>query len=145
MKKTVESMKLRAKILRKERAVGMFPGGDEMAALFPKGHGSKKLKREALDETVLRVIDALRMTKPAIKLPYCVFNGGRDAWLDIGNKSVAVQCLQSYLKLDPVNCLHVGDQFLQTGTHINYSIDACDTTAILTHTTFIYTYDDDDT
>lgn len=44
--------------------------------------GSKKLKQEALDETVFRVREALRVAQP--KIPYCVFNGGKDAWVDIG-------------------------------------------------------------
>jgi IMP-specific 5'-nucleotidase len=39
-----------------------------------------------------------------------VFNGGGDAWLDVGNKSVGVACLQAYFDFPPRNCLHVGDQ-----------------------------------
>jgi hypothetical protein len=50
------------------------------------------------------------MQQPPISLPYCVFNGGTDAWLDIGNKSVGVAALQAYFHLDPATCLHVGDQ-----------------------------------
>lgn len=34
---SVNDLRLRAKVLRKERAVGVFPGGDEMTAIFPKG------------------------------------------------------------------------------------------------------------
>ena len=118
MRHTCEEMHLRAKILRKERAVGMFPGGDEFTAIYPKGHGSKKLKREALDEVVLRVMDELRVANPPITIPFCVFNGGRDAWIDIGNKRVGVECLQSFLGIPPSQCLHVGDQFLTTGNDI---------------------------
>lgn len=118
MNQTVEDLKLRAKILRKERAVGLFPGGDEMAAKFPKGHGSKKLKREALDECVLRILNQLERQRPPITIPYCVFNGGRDAWIDIGNKSVGIQCLQAYFSLEPANCLHVGDQFTLIGNDL---------------------------
>ena len=57
---------LSLQILRKERAVGLHPGGDEMTALMPNGHGSKKLKKEALDECVLRVGEALMSAKPPI-------------------------------------------------------------------------------
>ena len=39
-----------------------------------------------------------------------VFNGGGDAWLDVGNKSVGVACLQAYFNFAPEFCLHVGDQ-----------------------------------
>lgn len=81
-----------------------------MALQVPGGHGSKKIKREALDELVLRVTEALRSHSPRITLPYCVFNGGTDAWLDIGNKSVGVAALQAYLNIPAANSLHVGDQ-----------------------------------
>jgi hypothetical protein len=94
-----------------------------------------------------------QMHQPRITLPYCVFNGGTDAWLDVGNKSVGVAALQAYLEVPayymyiiicimykthllyakipikpmyiPIkptylqvpaaNCLHVGDQFTNTG------------------------------
>jgi IMP and pyridine-specific 5'-nucleotidase len=118
MKEAIEQMQLRAKVLRKERAIGVFPGGDAMAAVFPKGHGSKKLKQEALDEIVLRILEGLRVAKPRVTLPYCVFNGGRDAWLDIGNKRVGVAALQAFLHLAPAESLHVGDQFLNTGNDL---------------------------
>ena len=111
MRSTCAALNLRAKILRKDRAVGVFPGGDEMCELVPKGHGSKKLKLEALEELVLRVMDSFRkQTNPIITLPFCVFNGGRDAWFDVGNKSVAVEVLQAFFKFKPQECLHVGDQ-----------------------------------
>ena len=97
-------------VLRKERAIGIYPGGAEMAQQVPVGHGSKKLKREALDEVVLRVMEALRTHTPRITLPFCVFNGGTDAWLDIGNKSVGVAALQAFFNIPQANCLHVGDQ-----------------------------------
>lgn len=112
-RETIDELKLRAKVIRKERAVGVIPGGYEMSMKVPFGHGSKKLKREALDELVLRAMDAIRVYEPFISLPYCVFNGGRDAWLDVGNKSVAVEALKAYLKLEPHHCLHVGDQVIQ--------------------------------
>jgi hypothetical protein len=112
MKQAVEELKLRAKTLRKPKAVGVFPGGKEMSIKCPVGHGSRKLKQEALDEVVLRVNDAIRRRhsiKP-FSLPYCVFNGGTDAWIDIGNKSVGVAALQAYFNCKPAECLHVGDQ-----------------------------------
>ena len=83
-----------------------------------QGHGSKKLKREALDELVLRVMECIRTAEPPIDLPICVFNGGRDAWLDVGNKKVGVEALQAFFGLDNHNCLHVGDQFLNTGNDL---------------------------
>ncbi|KAJ1432313.1 IMP-specific 5-nucleotidase [Ochromonadaceae sp. CCMP2298] len=118
MRATVSELHLRVKVLRKERAVGVYPGGAEMAGSVPVGHGSLKIKREALDELVLRVVEELQTHEPRITLPYCVFNGGTDAWLDVGNKSVGVAVLQAYLKVPPANCLHVGDQFSNTGNDI---------------------------
>jgi len=110
-----DELRLRARILRKERAVGIFPGGAAMAEKYPQGHGSLKLKREALDEVVLRAMEALRKADPPIALPFCAFNGGRDAWLDVGNKRIGVEALSKYLNIPAPSCLHVGDQFLHTG------------------------------
>lgn len=118
MKESIEEMRLRARILRKERAIGVYPGGPEMAKVYPDGHGSNKLKQEALDELVLRVLDSIREHGSGITLPFCMFNGGTDAWLDIGNKSVAVAALQAFLKVPHSHCLHVGDQFLNVGNDI---------------------------
>ena len=83
-----------------------------------QGHGHKKLKREALDELVLRVMESIRAVEPPLTLPFCVFNGGRDAWLDVGNKKVGVEALQAFFGLDNHQCLHVGDQFLNTGNDL---------------------------
>lgn len=112
MREAVGEMKLRAKVLRKDRAVGVYPGGPEMVKQVPIGHGSRKLKQEALDEIVLRVMEEIRNQKPPITLPYCVFNGGADAWLDVGNKSIAIQALQAYFQLQKDECIHVGDQVI---------------------------------
>lgn len=106
MKQSMEDQKLRARIIRKKRSVGLIPQSS-----------STGIPREALDETVLRVQERLRYhsDETVITLPYCAFNGGRDAWVDVGNKSVGVTVLQSYLGLDPEKTLHIGDQFLHTG------------------------------
>lgn len=118
MEATIRDLKLRAKVIRKRRSVGCVPGGDDMVATVPVGHGSKKLKREALDEMVLRMMDALRKHGEEIKLPFCAFNGGRDAWMDVGDKSVGVAALQSWLGVAPSETIHVGDQFLNVGNDI---------------------------
>lgn len=98
---SMDEQKLRARVIRKKRAVGLIPKADE------------QIPREALDETVLRVQAELQHT--GTDLPFCAFNGGRDAWVDVGNKRVGVQILQSYLGLSAVETLHIGDQFLNTG------------------------------
>ena len=48
-------------------------------------------------------------------LPYCAFNGGRDVWVDVGNKRVGVSVLQAFCGVSPTETLHIGDQFLNTG------------------------------
>jgi len=98
---SLEDQNLRARIIRKKRSVGLIPKVDEM------------IRREALDETVLRIQTELDEAKVA--LPFCAFNGGRDAWVDVGNKRVGVQVLQSYLGIPAEETLHIGDQFLNTG------------------------------
>jgi hypothetical protein len=35
------------------------------------------------------------------KLPFCAFNGGNDVFVDVGNKSLGLECLMSYLGSTP--------------------------------------------
>lgn len=100
----VEDQHMRARIIRKKRSVGLIPKTDE------------KIPREALDEAVLRIQTELDEAK--VTLPFCAFNGGSDAWVDVGNKRVGVQVLQSYLGIPAEETLHIGDQFLNTGNDI---------------------------
>ena len=102
MKQSIDEQNLRARIIRKKRAVGLIPKPDE------------EIHREALDESILRVQAELQR-HPRISLPFCAFNGGSDAWVDCGNKRVGVAILQSYLGVPNEETLHIGDQFLNTG------------------------------
>jgi len=115
LKEAISDMNLRTTILRKERAVGMIPGGSTGKATAPTGSGSKRssLRREVLDECVMRVKRAIEESD--VTIPYCAFNGGADVFIDVGNKRVGVSALQKYLKVAPSSTLHVGDQFLDTG------------------------------
>jgi IMP and pyridine-specific 5'-nucleotidase len=101
----VEELKLRGRVIRKRRSVGLIP------------NPGKEMTRESLDETVLRVHEELQKLNGGRgpKLPYCAFNGGSDAWVDVGNKRVGVQILQAYLGIPKAETLHIGDQFLNTG------------------------------
>lgn len=103
--KTLEELNLRGKVIRKRRSVGLVP------------NAGQEIPRESLDETVLRIHEDLQRLHDGRgpNLPYCAFNGGSDAWIDAGNKRVGVQVLQSYLGIPPVETLHIGDQFLNTG------------------------------
>ena len=69
-----------------------------------------------MDEIVLRMMEALRNKN--VNLPYCAFNGGCDAWVDVGDKAVGVAALKVWFNFDGSSCIHVGDQFLNVGNDI---------------------------
>jgi len=101
----LDDLNLRGRVIRKRRAVGLIP------------LDGREITRESLDEVVLRVHEELHQMNGGIgpSLPYCAFNGGTDAWVDVGNKRVGVQVLQAYLGIEAAETLHIGDQFLNTG------------------------------
>ncbi len=102
--KAIADLNMRGRIVRKRRSVGLIPQEHQV------------IPREALDETVLRMQEKLQeFSQHHIMLPFCAFNGGKDVWMDIGNKRVGVQILQSYLGIPAAETLHIGDQFLNTG------------------------------
>ncbi|CAG8568517.1 4547_t:CDS:10 [Acaulospora morrowiae] len=103
LQRCVDDMKLPCTVLRKSRAIGIVP------------KPGVKIFREQLDECVLstqhRLVNYLNSPSgKQHKLPFCAFNGGRDVWVDIGNKLIGVQILQKYLGATPEETLHVGDQ-----------------------------------
>eukprot|EP00158_Paraphelidium_tribonemae_P003224 Partr_v1_DN25973_c1_g1_i5_m68484 putative IMP-specific 5'-nucleotidase involved in IMP (inositol monophosphate) degradation (By similarity) len=105
-----KSMNLHAQIIRKDKAVGLISIADEK---------SRKLEREQLDECVLYTQERLRegyLHNSILQtIPFCAFNGGTDAWIDVGDKLLGVQSLQKIISSSPSQTLHVGDQFLSTG------------------------------
>lgn len=106
LKDCIDCMKLPVQVLRKKRAVGIFPA---------KGI---KLSREQLEETVLVVQRVLEMSPAGKKLPFCAFNGGNDIFVDIGDKSWGVMACQRYFGgIEGSRSLHVGDQFLSAGAN----------------------------
>ena len=66
LKDCVECLGMPVELLRKERAVGVFP---------QKG---VKLAREQLEETVLVVQRVLELSDAGNRIPFCAFNGGND-------------------------------------------------------------------
>lgn len=66
LKDCVAAMNLPVNVLRKERAVGIYPD---------KG---VRLSREQLEETVLVVQRVLEMSEAGKRIPFCAFNGGND-------------------------------------------------------------------
>ncbi|KAI0244042.1 IMP 5'-nucleotidase [Massospora cicadina] len=109
LRRCVEEMALPAKIIRKSRAVGLIPSENVV------------LSREQLDECVLSTQSYVGkqqnvQVKQGLPLvPFCAFNGGRDAWVDIGNKFFGVEILKKYIGASPEHTIHFGDQFLSTG------------------------------
>jgi IMP and pyridine-specific 5'-nucleotidase len=115
----IKTLKLKAKVLRKERAVGIYASDQ-----------SVKLTREQLEETVLvvqQVIESsLEQGPGSVDIPFTVFNGGADVFMDIGDKSLGVQACQKWFGgISPSGTLHVGDQFLSGGGNDFKARSAC--------------------
>lgn len=120
----IRTLHLQAKVLRKERAVGIYAADQ-----------SEKLTREQLEETVLVVQQVVETSiatatsdRPALHadIPFTVFNGGADVFLDIGDKSLGVQACQKWFGgIPPSSTLHVGDQFLSGGGNDFKARSAC--------------------
>lgn len=131
----VRTMNLPATILRKDRAVGIIPSDPDV-----------RIARESLEETVLvvqRILELSAIGVPASsssraanagngattarpRIPFCAFNGGRDVFVDIGDKSWGVTVCQQWFgggsgapakRIGGENTLHVGDQFLSAGSN----------------------------
>ena len=105
---SIQDLHIRGRVIHKKQSVGLIP------------NPNYDIPREALDETVLRVHGVLNEQLHAAdssskKLPFCAFNGGRDVWIDVGNKRVGVNILASYLGINYRETRHVGDQFSNTG------------------------------
>ncbi|KAH7482376.1 hypothetical protein PRIC1_006765 [Phytophthora ramorum] len=114
LQETVKALHLPAKILRKERAIGIINTSD------------KRILYENLEEISLTLQHELRH----FRVPFCAFNGGNDVWVDIGNKALGIVALQKYVfrflpkelrdseelcNIQGQECLHVGDRFTRTG------------------------------
>ncbi|KAH8882466.1 imp-specific 5'-nucleotidase-like protein [Thozetella sp. PMI_491] len=119
----VSVLNLPAMVLRKDRAVGIIPATPE-----------SRMARESLEETVLVVQKSVELSAAgrSRRVPFCAFNGGRDVFVDIGDKSWGVAACQRWFGAGggsglggdgpqrPIrgnNTLHVGDQFLSAGAN----------------------------
>lgn len=106
----VRTLNLPATVMRKDRAVGIIPtGGPDV-----------RIPRESLEETVLVVQKILEVGAAAAgrRVPFCAFNGGRDVFVDIGDKSWGVAVCQRWFGgVAAADTLHVGDQFLSAGAN----------------------------
>jgi len=101
---SLKDLKIPGRIIRKKCSIGLIP------------KKNNEIRREALDETVLRAQSILEMQNNVT--PYCAFNGGKDVWVDVGNKRVGVEILSAYLGKPIQETLHIGDQFTNTGNDV---------------------------
>ncbi|KAK3365138.1 imp-specific 5'-nucleotidase-like protein [Lasiosphaeria ovina] len=115
LQNSIKSLNLPATLMRKDRAVGIIPLSPDI-----------RIPRESLEETVLVVQKILELSTAGRgrRVPFCVFNGGRDVFVDIGDKSWGVTVLQRWFGaglpggiIKGENTLHVGDQFLSAGAN----------------------------
>ncbi|KAF2767624.1 IMP-specific 5-nucleotidase [Teratosphaeria nubilosa] len=106
LKTCIATLHLPVQVLRKPRAVGIYPPPN------------LKLSREQLEETVLVVQRMVEISDAGKKIPFCAFNGGNDIFVDIGDKSWGVQACQRFFGgIGGERSLHVGDQFLSAGSN----------------------------
>lgn len=70
LKDCIKTLNIPVQVLRKERAVGIYP---------EKG---VKLSREKLEETVLVTQRTLELSPDVTEIPFCVFNGRSQVWDD---------------------------------------------------------------
>ncbi|KAI5068033.1 hypothetical protein GOP47_0016378 [Adiantum capillus-veneris] len=97
LKSAAARLRVPVEIIRKPRAVGVIP--------------KEPTIYEVLEEMALTV----QVQLVGAKLPFCAFNGGKDVFVDVGNKSVGLGALMTYLKKKPCEMLHVGDRFTISG------------------------------
>ena len=81
---SIKDLNIRGRVIRKKRSVGVVP------------NPNMEIPREALDETVLTLNDKLNQMSATgaakgIDLPRCIFNGGTDAWCDVGTSYFVMQ------------------------------------------------------
>ncbi|KAI5921766.1 IMP-specific 5-nucleotidase [Camillea tinctor] len=118
----IKTLNLPASLMRKDRAVGIIPTDPKV-----------RIPRESLEETVLVVQKILELSIVGAAgrdvfagsgyVPFCAFNGGRDVFVDIGDKSWGVSVCQKWFgggegrMIRGEQTLHVGDQFLSAGSN----------------------------
>ncbi|KAI2619671.1 IMP-specific 5'-nucleotidase-domain-containing protein [Hypoxylon sp. NC1633] len=92
----IKTLNLPATLMRKDRAVGIIPTDPKV-----------RIPRESLEETVLVVQKILELSLSVgiggrdfdnnnKAVPFCAFNGGRDVFVDIGDKSWGVAVCQTW-------------------------------------------------
>mmetsp|Transcript_13543 Transcript_13543/g.37499 ORF Transcript_13543/g.37499 Transcript_13543/m.37499 type:complete len:301 (-) Transcript_13543:37-939(-) len=102
LKENATRLRLDVQVMRKSRAVGLFPR-----------HAEDRIAYEALEDVALALQDLL--VSSDVKLPYCAFNGNRDVWVDVGDKRHGILALQGFLGVSAEATCHMGDRMTNTG------------------------------
>lgn len=143
----VRNMNLPAIIVRKDRAVGIVPSDPNVRIARESLEETVLVVQRILEASALGSIASPNTTATAPasiaggtssgharrvshaaarpkKVPFCAFNGGRDVFVDIGDKSWGVAVCQQWFgaggpgrEIRGENTLHVGDQFLSAGAN----------------------------
>ena len=79
----------------------------------PYGGHTRGITFEVLEEVALGVQQSL--ADAHIEVPYCVFNGGHDVFVDVGTKALGIRALQARVGCAPEETVHYGDRFTRTG------------------------------
>lgn len=150
LRECVRTMKLPASIVRKDRAVGIVPNFPELRIARESLEETVLVVQRILEASALGFPTTSAPTisnstttassnipsqhqqypqqqqQPSSKprrVPFCAFNGGRDVFVDIGDKSWGVMVCQQWFgggdgnAIRAENTLHVGDQFLSAGSN----------------------------
>ena len=80
--------------------------------------GNKNQKNWTFDTLDAIALDVGKQLKE-LKVPICVFNGGNDVFIDIGDKSYGIAALQERINVLPQETLHFGDRFTRTGNDMS--------------------------
>jgi IMP and pyridine-specific 5'-nucleotidase len=109
---------VKMRMIRKPRAIGYIAREPEYVP-----------RKEMLNELVFAAKDRLQSweeesVNAATAIPFCAFNSGKDVWVDVGHKAIAVQSLQTYLGVRPEETLHVGDQMDAVGNDVRARLSA---------------------
>lgn len=122
LKRAAAAMALDVLVIRKPRAVGIVPrpvqSGFSSFRAYVSGSGHR-ISYEVFEEVALSVQHDLASLKERFGgIPYTVFNGGHDCFIDIGDKSLGIRAVQALVGASPKGTVHAGDRFTRTGNDL---------------------------
>ncbi|ETN38522.1 uncharacterized protein HMPREF1541_06557 [Cyphellophora europaea CBS 101466] len=152
----IKTLQLKANVLRKERAVGIYAADQTAKLSREQLEETVLVVQQVVESSLLPPLDrpagsssssfgptavaaaaaaasSSSTTKPPTPplpphagIPFTVFNGGADVFLDVGDKSLGVRACQKWFGgIKPQETLHVGDQFLSGGGNDFKARSAC--------------------